>query len=137
MEKVKELKPNEILLEWWQEVKEKFWEEEVTPKLKEFLKLLMENTMKEELEVYTLAKWHERTNRRKDYRNGYYLRGLTTRFGQIEELKVPRVRNGKFKTKVFKRYKRYQDIVGRRCNRRGIFSWSIYGEGRYGDSETT
>ena len=111
MEKVKELKPNEILLEWWSEVKEKFWEEEVTPKLKEFLKLLMENTMKEELEVYTLAKWHERTNKRKDYRNGYYLRGLTTRFGQIEQLKVPRARNGRFKTKVFKRYKRYQDIV--------------------------
>ena len=83
MEKVKELKPNEILLEWWQEVKEKFWEEEVTPKLKEFLKLLMENTMKEELEVYTLAKWHERTNRRKDYRNGYVLQEkFGTIFGQ-------------------------------------------------------
>ena len=55
MEKVKELKPKEILLEWWWEVKEKFWEEEVTPRLKEFLKLLMEETMREELEVYTQA----------------------------------------------------------------------------------
>jgi transposase-like protein len=111
MEKVKELKPNEILLEWWQEVKEKFWEEEVTPKLKEFLKLLMEDTMKEELEVYTQAEWYERSKKRKDYRNGYYSRGLTTRFGQMEGIKVPRLRNGEFKTKVFKKYKRYQEVV--------------------------
>jgi transposase-like protein len=111
MEKIKELKPNEILLEWWSEVKEKFWEEEVTPKLKEFLKLLMEDTMKEELEVYTQAEWHERTGERIDYRNGYYKRGLTTRFGQIERIKVPRLRQGKFRTKVFKRYQRYQEVV--------------------------
>ncbi|MCM8784619.1 MAG: hypothetical protein NC818_07670, partial [Candidatus Omnitrophica bacterium] len=64
MERVRELKPNEILQEWWQEVKEKFWEEEVTPKLREFLKMLMEETMKEELEVYTLAEWYERTSKR-------------------------------------------------------------------------
>ncbi|MFN7170559.1 MAG: transposase, partial [Candidatus Omnitrophota bacterium] len=111
MERVRELKPNEILQEWWQEVKEKFWEEEVTPKLREFLKMLMEETMKEELEVYTLAEWYERTSKRRDYRNGYYLRGLTTRFGQIENIKVPRLRYVKFRTKVFKRYKRYQDVV--------------------------
>jgi len=111
MEKVKELKPKEILLEWWWEVKEKFWEEEVTPRLKEFLKLLMGETMREELEVYTQAEWHQRTQSRLDYRNGYYRRGLTTKFGQIEGIKISRLRHGKFQTKVFKRYQRYQEVV--------------------------
>lgn len=67
--------------------------------------------MKEELVVYTGTKHYERSKDRLDYRNGYYKRALVTQFGTIPEIKVPTLRNTSFRTKVFKRYKRYQDVV--------------------------
>jgi transposase-like protein len=71
----------------------------------------MESTMKEELTSYTGRTHYQRSNNTLHYRNGYYKRALVTQFGTIPEIKVPTLRNASFKTKVFKRYKRYQDIV--------------------------
>jgi len=39
-------------------------------------------------------------------RNGYYKRSLHTKYGNIEELSVPRDRNGQFQTQVFEPYQR-------------------------------
>ncbi|WP_281176396.1 IS256 family transposase [Alicyclobacillus ferrooxydans] len=41
-----------------------------------------------------------------DSRNGYYTRGMDTRFGRVEELRVPRDRMGEFQTSVFEPYSR-------------------------------
>ena len=48
---------------------------------------------------------YERTPGRRDYRNGHYTRDLETTVGLIEDLSVPRTRNG-HKTQVFEKYKR-------------------------------
>jgi putative transposase len=50
---------------------------------------------------------YQRTTERKDYRNGYYERDLVTIAGEIEELAVPRTRNG-FRTELFERYQHRQ-----------------------------
>jgi putative transposase len=48
---------------------------------------------------------YERTSERRDYRNGHYTRDLDTTVGLLEDLPVPRTRNG-HQTQVFEKYKR-------------------------------
>lgn len=112
---VRELSAPQILSEWWQEVKgngEKFWED-TDRHLKELLKALMEVTMEEETVVYTGAEWHKKARKRIDFRNGYRYRDLLTKQGLIEDIKVPRLRKAKFRTKVFKNYQSRQEAVDR------------------------
>lgn len=111
--RVKELTTKQILSEWWEEVKENeedFWAD-TEMHLKNLLKQLIESTMEEELEYHTQAEWHQRTEKRIDYRNGYRYRDYLTKSGLIKEIKVPRLRNGEFKTKVFKNYQVRQEAV--------------------------
>ena len=103
------LPQSQILKQWWLEVKENFWQEDAKVKVKALLKELMESTMKEELtEVVQRAPYKRKAL---SYRHGYYQRSLVTQFGLLEGIQVPRIRGGSFKTKVFKRYHRYQDLV--------------------------
>lgn len=51
------------------------------------------------------AEPYERTEERNGYRNGTYPLQLTTRVGNLT-LRVPRIRNGKFSTRMFARYQR-------------------------------
>jgi len=111
MEAVRLLPQPRILQEWWQEVKENFFEEDAKPQVLKLVKQLMESTINEEITVYSGAQWHERTDNRMNYRNGFYERSLITQFGTVDDIEVPRLRYGSFKTCVFRRYKRYQDIV--------------------------
>ena len=111
MEAVRLLPQSKILQEWWQEVKENFWEADAKPQVLKLVKELMESTLKEELVLYTGRASYQRSNKIPIYRNGCYLRSLVTQFGTISDIRVPRIREGVFKTKVFRRYKRYQDIV--------------------------
>ncbi len=111
MEAVRLLPQSKILQEWWQEVKGNFWEKDAKPQVLRLVRELMESTMKEELVLYTGRERYERKREHRYYRNGYYKRALVTQFGTIPEIKVPTVREGSFRTNVFKRYKRFQDIV--------------------------
>jgi putative transposase len=100
-----------ILQDWWQEVKENFWAEDAKPQVLKLVKELMESTMQIELTKYTGTEKYQRLDKPKPYRNGYYQRSLVTQFGTISDIKVPTLRNASFKTKVFTKYKRCQDIV--------------------------
>ena len=111
MEAIKLLPQSKILQEWWSEVKENFWAEDAKPQVLKLVKELMESTLKEELTLHIDRRNYQRRGDSPTYRNGYYKRGLVTQFGTINDIKVPTLRNAFFKTKVFKRYKRYQDIV--------------------------
>ena len=51
---------------------------------------------------------YERTQQRRDQRNGHYRRDLETTMGQIADLPVPRTRGG-YHTQVFQRYHRRRD----------------------------
>ena len=110
MERAYTLPQSKILQEWWQEVKENFWQEDVKLNVLNLVKELMESTMEEELELY--IQQHQEGKQEEDlYRNGYYSRTLVTQFGLLGDIDVPRLRKTGFRTKVFKRYRRYQDIV--------------------------
>jgi transposase-like protein len=111
MDYVRLLPQGKILQEWWQEVKENFWEEDAKPKVLKLVKELMESTLNEDLELYTQKQYQEKVERYKLYRNGYYRRTLVTQFGYVNDLNVPRLRSGGFRTRVFQRYHRHERIV--------------------------
>jgi putative transposase len=70
------------------------------------VQVLIEQVMCEELEQCIGASWGECTPHRRGYRNGSYTRDLVTPTGRIEDLKVPRDREGEFHTQAFERYNR-------------------------------
>ena len=70
------------------------------------VQVLIEQVMREELEQCIGASWGECTPHRRGYRNGSYTRDLVTPTGRIEDLKVPRDREGEFHTQAFERYNR-------------------------------
>lgn len=112
MEAVRLLPQSKILHEWWHEVKENFWQEDVKRSVKELLKELMESTMIQEIVQKTGVGYYKHAPaKRQDCRNGYYERSLVTQFGAIQGIKTPRTRKGGFKTTVFRRYKRHQEVV--------------------------
>src|SRR5947209_11564884 len=75
------------------------------------VQVLIEQIMREELELCIGASWGESTPLRRGYRNGSYTRDLVTSTGRIEDLKVPRDREGEFHSQVFERYSRYEPQV--------------------------
>ncbi len=75
------------------------------------VQVLIEQVMREELEQCIGASWGECTPTRRGYRNGFYARDLVTPTGRMEDLKVPRDREGAFHTQVFERYNRYEPEV--------------------------
>ena len=97
-----------ILKDWWTEVKENFWDSDARPKMRQLLKELMEQTMLEDLEIFLKKEYEPGTE---PYRNGYYTRGLLSQLGPIEGIRVPRLREGRFRTRVFGRYQRFQPLV--------------------------
>jgi len=68
------------------------------------VQVLLEQVMREELEQCIGASWGECTPNRRGYRNGTYTRDLVTPTGRIEDLQVPRDREGEFHSQVFERY---------------------------------
>jgi putative transposase len=75
------------------------------------MRVVLEGVMREELEALIGVGWGESSPKRKGYRNGFYARDLATTSGRIEDLQVPRDREGQFHTQVFERYRRYEPQV--------------------------
>ncbi len=71
------------------------------------IRLTFITVLEEEVNGFIQAALYQRTPERKDYRNGYYERNLVTTAGEIEDLPVPRTRNG-FHTQLFECYQRRQ-----------------------------
>ena len=72
---------------------------------------VIETVMIEELDAFIGAAWGECSPKRKGYRNGHYTRDLVTSTGRLEEIKVPRDREGHFHTQAFERYSRYEPHI--------------------------
>ncbi len=75
------------------------------------VRTVLELVMREELDAFIGAAWGECSPKRKGYRNGTYTRDLATATGRIEDLKVPRDREGRFHTLTFERYSRYEPHI--------------------------
>ena len=82
LKNVRLLRQEQILKEWWPEVKENFWDSNIKAKTKELLKALMQQTLIEDMELQR----QQRTEL--VYRNGYYPRTLVTEFGMIDGLRI-------------------------------------------------
>jgi len=75
------------------------------------VRTVVELVMREELDAFIGAAWGEYTPKRKGYRNGTYTRDLVTSTGRLEDIKVPRDREGQFHTQAFERYSRYEPHI--------------------------
>lgn len=73
--------------------------------VKSAIVLVLNEYMEKERDDYLRADAYERTDDRRDYRNGYYERDLLMSIGKIK-LRVPRTRNGDFSPSVFEKYSR-------------------------------
>jgi transposase-like protein len=63
-------------------------------RVRDAIKGVLEQVMEEAMTVQFQAKHRERTERRLGERNGHYGRALTTAAGHIEQIRVPRARDG-------------------------------------------
>ncbi|MGC4379473.1 IS256 family transposase [Fictibacillus sp. Mic-4] len=70
--------------------------------VKDFLKEKIEFLLQEEIKNFIKVENPDQ----KLQRNGYYPRGLDTKYGRIEELSIPRDRQGQFHTQLFEPYER-------------------------------
>lgn len=79
---------------------------DVERRVREGVKAVLEEVLREEMTQHLEAGYRELTPTRRGERNGHYARNLVTPAGKIERLEVPRDREGQFATEVFERYKR-------------------------------
>ena len=108
--KAKRLPQEDIVLEVIENLHEVVWAK-ITLGVKKFLKGLIEDLLQEEVTARIGASPYERCSGRQGYRNGHYLRDLLTRFGLVEDIRVPRVTPGGAEFTVLNRYEhRRRDV---------------------------
>ncbi len=78
---------------------------EVSRETTRAVELLLQNRMHDELVTYLHA-GYVRTHGWLGYCNGKYFRRLTTTWGTIPDLEIPRARDGRFAPSVLDRYQR-------------------------------
>jgi putative transposase len=74
-------------------------------KLQEAVRTALITVLEAEVDAFIGAVRYQRSDQRRDYRNGHYTRSLDTSIGHISDLPVPRTRTG-YQTQVFERYHR-------------------------------
>jgi putative transposase len=75
------------------------------------VRIVIETVMREELDQFIGAAWGESSPKRKGYRNSHYTRDLVTSTGRLQDINVPRDREGQFHTQAFERYSRYEPHI--------------------------
>jgi putative transposase len=80
--------------------------QDVETRIRDGVKAVIEQILEEEMTSHIGAARRERSPLRRDERNGHYQRDLITPVGKVEQLRVPRARQGEFLTEVFDRYQR-------------------------------
>lgn len=88
-----------------------------------FTKMVLEQALNLEKIEQLGCLLYERSLNRKDYSNGSYLRTISTTYGFINNLKVPRLRKTKFVSRLLQRYKRRTDELDQ-----ALLMWYIQGE---------
>ena len=107
---------NQIQLKDWplqkskEQLKEEIWQS-IELEIKDFTKSLIESILEQTIKQYLQLEKYQRSKQRIDYRNGYYQRKLQTKYGTINELSVPRLRNNQPEFQVFGRYETRQPQI--------------------------
>lgn len=82
--------PAQPQLEVIENVQAQIWQE-IEGKVRGMVRTMVEEALGDEATALVSATPYERTDERTGYRNGSYRRDLNTRYGPIEDLRVPRV----------------------------------------------
>src|SRR5436190_24292262 len=77
-------------------------------KMQQAVRTALITVLEAEVDAFIGAMRYEHSPQRRDYRNGYYSRGLDTNVGHISDLPVPRTRGG-YQTQLFERCHRRRD----------------------------
>jgi len=102
------------LKDLWREVKdEDEWWGDLKEEVVGLIKVLLEETMCDDIERVLHAGRYRRAEARCGYRNGYRHRSLLTAFGLIEHLRIPRDRDDLYRPVMLARYQRRQQDVNR------------------------
>ncbi len=80
----------------------------VQERLREAVRTALISVLEEEVTAFIGAAVYERSEERRDHRNGHNTRSLETTVGQIADLPVPRTRGG-YRTQLFERYHRRRE----------------------------
>jgi putative transposase len=108
--KAKRLPQEDIVLEVIENLHELVWAK-IASGVKKFIKGFLEDLLAEEVTARIGAGRYERNHKRKGYRNGHYLRHFLTKFGLIEDIRVPRTDQGGMEFTAFQRYEhRRRDV---------------------------
>jgi len=91
-------------------VQEEIWKF-IAATLKQGLRHLLEGLLEDEVTAKVNAGKYERSSRRQGYRGGHYLRDLVTRYGFLEDLRVPRMAEGPMDFQLFDKYERRRPDV--------------------------
>lgn len=86
---------------------------EIQGEARRFIKIRLERALLAEQRRRVGCSRYKRSQRRRGYRNGSYVRDLLTSYGWIEGLAVPRVREGGMESEVLERYRRRQRVLDR------------------------
>lgn len=110
--------------ELWKEFNRNFWDgwgdqEEALRRMK---KELLESGLERERAELVMSRPYERSEGRRDHRNGYYTRWILTRLGLLE-IRVPRLRNLKIASQVLQRYRRREGQIDEALKR--IFLYGV------------
>ncbi len=84
------------------------FEQLVKERLQQAVRVALISVWEEEVTAFIGAHPYERSEQRRDQRNGHYTRNLETTVGQLADLPVPRTRHG-YQTQLFERYHRRRD----------------------------
>lgn len=105
MVKVKDLTELK-LTDLWKEVKsEEEWWGDINERVLGMVRTILESSLESELLEQLQASPYQRTEVRRDYRNGHYERDLYSQYGVIKALRIPRSRNG-FNSQIIPHYQR-------------------------------
>jgi len=80
----------------------------VKERLRQAVRVALISVLEEEVTAFIGAQPYERSQQRRDQRNGHDTRNLETTVGQLADLPVPRTRHG-YHTQLFERYHRRRD----------------------------
>lgn len=108
LKELTQLKVADLLREYKQSFRD-YWEAH-DEAVKEFRRRHIEITLEVERTQIISCRLHERTTKRKDYRNGYWKRWITLKDGCIE-IKMPRIRGGGYDSNIIPRYQQRMEEV--------------------------
>jgi transposase-like protein len=102
--------PEERIRQTEENVQEEVWRF-IAATLRQGLKRLLESLLEEEVTAKVKARRYQRSPQRQGYRGGHYRRDLVTRYGLLEDLRVPRLAQGPMDFHLFHRYERRRPDV--------------------------